>query len=297
MPRLDHLALNPRVLAVTFALATITGILAGLLPAVQLWRGHAAPTLRVSAPTTTGMRSMARWRGLLMAAEIAAALTLAVGAALLGQSLIRLARVDLGFESRDVLLFTVRLPETKYRDAAARVALVAEVERRVAAIPGVASAALANSSSAARRRIQPRADRRRRIGSRRQRPHGGIPGGERGLLRDAARSRWYAADSCRPRIAWARRRPRSLSTRHSRDATSPAAIQSASASSASRAFRPPSRTPSSPSSASFTMPAATGHARISHRRCITVGGAAGNASVDAGGGGRRPGPPPAIRAA
>jgi predicted permease len=144
MPRMDHLALNSRVLAVTFALATITGIVAGLLPAVQLWRGHAAPALRASALTTTGVRSLARWRGLLMAAEIAAALTLAVGAALLVQSLIRLARVDLGFQSRDVLLFTVRLPETKYRDAAARLAFMAEVERRVAAIPGVASAALAN---------------------------------------------------------------------------------------------------------------------------------------------------------
>jgi putative ABC transport system permease protein len=144
MPRLDHVALNPRVLAVTFALATVTGIVAGLLPAVQLRRGHAAPALRATALTATGGRSMARWRGLLMAAEIAAALTLAIGAALLVQSLIRLARVDLGFQSRDVLLFTVRLPDAKYRDAAARLAFMAEVERRVAAIPGVASAALAN---------------------------------------------------------------------------------------------------------------------------------------------------------
>jgi putative ABC transport system permease protein len=144
MPRMDHLALNPRVLSVTFALAAITGVVAGLLPTLQLSRDHAAPTLRASALTTTGVRSMARWRGLLMAAEIAAALTLAVGAALLVQSLIRLARVDLGFQSRDVLLFTVRLPETKYRDTAARLAFMAEVERRVAAIPGVASAALAN---------------------------------------------------------------------------------------------------------------------------------------------------------
>jgi putative ABC transport system permease protein len=144
MPGIDNLELNPRVLAVTFTLAVITGIVAGLLPAVQLWRGHAAPTLRASALTTTGLRSVARWRGVLMAAEIAAALTLAVGAGLLVQSLIRLANVELGFQSHDVLLFTVHPPETKYRDQAARLALMAEVERRVAAIPGVASAALAN---------------------------------------------------------------------------------------------------------------------------------------------------------
>ena len=144
MPRMDDFALNPRVLAVTFALAAITGIVAGLLPAVQLWRGDAAPTLRASALTTSGVRSVARWRGVLMAAEIAAALTLAVGAGLLVQSMMRLARVDLGYDAHDVLLFTVNPPNTKYRDEAAHVALFEEIERLVASIPGVASAAVAN---------------------------------------------------------------------------------------------------------------------------------------------------------
>ncbi len=144
MPRMDGVALSPRVLAFSFALAAITGIVAGLLPAVQLWRGATAPTLRASALTTSGVRSVARWRGLLMAAEIAAALTLAVGAGLLVQSMMRLAAVDLGFEAQGVLLFTVNPPHTKYRDEAARVALFEEIERRVASIPGVASAAVAN---------------------------------------------------------------------------------------------------------------------------------------------------------
>jgi predicted permease len=144
MPRMDDLAFSPRVLAFTFALATITGIAAGLLPAVQLWRGDAAPSLRATAATTSGARSIARWRGLLMSAEIAAALTLAVGAGLLVQTLMRLAAVDLGFQAQNVLLFTVAPPDTKYRDEAARVALFEEIERRVASIPGVASAAVAN---------------------------------------------------------------------------------------------------------------------------------------------------------
>jgi len=144
MPLMGDLAINGRVLAFSFALATITGTVAGLLPAVQLWRGDTAPTLRASALTTSGARSVARWRGLLMAAEIAAALTLAVGAALLVQSLLRLAAVDLGFASDRVLLFTVRPPDTKYPDDAARVALFEEIERRVAAIPGVEAAAVAN---------------------------------------------------------------------------------------------------------------------------------------------------------
>ncbi len=144
MPRMDGVALSPRVLAFSFVLAALTGIVAGLLPAVQLWRGATAPTLRASGLTTSGGRSVVRWRGLLMAAEIAAALTLAVGAGLLVQSMRRLAAVDLGFETKGVLLFTVNPPDTKYRDEAARVALFEEIERRVASIPGVAAAAVAN---------------------------------------------------------------------------------------------------------------------------------------------------------
>lgn len=144
MPRMDSVALSPRVLAITFAAAAMTGILAGLLPAVQLWRGNTAPTLRASAPTTSGVRSASRWRGLLVAAEIAAALTLAVGAGLLVQSLLRLSAVDLGFETQGVLLFTVDPPRKKYRNDAVRLAFLQEIERRVGSIPGVASAAIAN---------------------------------------------------------------------------------------------------------------------------------------------------------
>ena len=144
MPRMDDLALNPRVLAVTFALAAITGIVAGLLPAVQLWRGDAAPTLRASALTTSGVRSVARWRGLLMAAEIAAALTLAVGAGLLVQSMMRLARVDLGYEAHDVLLFTVQSAEHEVSRRGGARGTVRGDRAAVASIPGVASAAVAN---------------------------------------------------------------------------------------------------------------------------------------------------------
>ena len=72
-----------------------------------------------------------------MAAEIAAALTLAVGAGLLVQSLIRLASVDLGFQiARRAPRSPCDPPETKYRDEAARVAFFAEIERRVASMPG-----------------------------------------------------------------------------------------------------------------------------------------------------------------
>ena len=144
IPGLEHLGLNPRVLAVTIGLSLVTAIAAGVLPAVQMWHGDAAPTLRESALTTFGARSVARWRGMLMAAEIAAALMLAVGASLLVRSLLELTSVELGFRTR-VLMFMVRLPEARYRDETARRMFFEELERRAGGIAGVESIGAADA--------------------------------------------------------------------------------------------------------------------------------------------------------
>ena len=144
IPRLDHLAMSWRVLAMTIALSLITGVVAGLLPALHASRRATAATLKAAALTVSGTRSLMRWRGMLMAGEIAAALVLAVGAGLLVRSVTRLTAIDLGFETDKVLTMSVRLPETKYTTAAARATFFAELARRVEGIPGVRSTAFAN---------------------------------------------------------------------------------------------------------------------------------------------------------
>jgi len=144
MPRIEHLALNMRVVAVTSGLSLIAGMLAGLLPALQIWRGGLAPTLRGTAVTTSAAQSVARWRGLLMASEVAAALMLAVAAGLLIRSHLRLTNVDLGFQTDGVLTFTVLPPEPRYRDPGLRTLFFEEIERRIAAIAGVRSVATAD---------------------------------------------------------------------------------------------------------------------------------------------------------
>jgi putative ABC transport system permease protein len=107
-------------------------------------RGHTAPSLKSTELSVSGARSVMRWRGALMAAEIAAALVLAVGAGLLIRSLIRLNAVDLGFETERVLTLFVRLPEAKYGTQRARAAFFDELAPRVQAIPGVRRVAFAN---------------------------------------------------------------------------------------------------------------------------------------------------------
>jgi putative ABC transport system permease protein len=144
IPRLDHLAVSWRVLGMTFALSLVTGLVAGFLPALQASRRETASTLRATALTASGTRALMRWRGMLMAGEIAAALVLAVGAGLLVRSLVRLTSIDLGFETDRVLTLNVRLPETKYATAVSRATFFDELARRVEGIPGVRSVAFAN---------------------------------------------------------------------------------------------------------------------------------------------------------
>jgi predicted permease len=143
IPRLGELAVNTRVLGMTAALALITGVVAGLLPAFQASRrdvsGLDGSGLRVS-----GSGAVVRWRGLLLAGEIAAALVLAVGAGLLIRSLMRVNNVELGFETERVLTVNVRLPEAKYQSPDARHAFFDALSARVSLVPGVRSVAFAN---------------------------------------------------------------------------------------------------------------------------------------------------------
>ncbi len=144
IPRLDHLAVSPRVLGVTTLLSLVTGLVAGLLPALHASRRETATALKASDLSSSGARSVMRWRGVLMGGEIAAALVLAVGAGLLVRSLARLTSVDLGFETDRVLTLAVRLPETKYATPQLRAAFFEALERRVREIPGVEHVAFAN---------------------------------------------------------------------------------------------------------------------------------------------------------
>jgi predicted permease len=79
-----------------------------------------------------------------MAAEIAAAIVLAIGAGLLIRSLITISGVDLGFQTARVLTLRVALPPGRYPDAPARLAFFEELSTRAQRLPGVASTGFAN---------------------------------------------------------------------------------------------------------------------------------------------------------
>ena len=145
IPRLHGLTIDGRVLLFTLGLSLVTGVLSGLLPALALSRAGKAESLRVTESSGSSTGSVLRWRGVLTAAEIAAAIVLAVGAGLLIRSLVFISRVELGFQTERVLTLRVALPLARYPDAQARLAFFEQLSTRAQQLPGVATAGFANS--------------------------------------------------------------------------------------------------------------------------------------------------------
>jgi putative ABC transport system permease protein len=136
MPRLEDVAVDWRVLLFATALSLGTGILFGLLPALQLSRLDLNETLKDGAARTSGGRRHNAVRNVLVVSEVTLALVLLTGAGLLVNSLVRLNNVELGFNPSNAASMMVRL-SGEYRDDEARVRLFQRVIERVARLPGV----------------------------------------------------------------------------------------------------------------------------------------------------------------
>jgi predicted permease len=142
LPIALHATLDPAVLGWTSGLALLTGLIFGLLPAIAVTRGNTASFLKDdSARGTAGTRTGAV-RMVLVIVEIAAAVTLLVGAGLLVKSFAKLQAVSPGFSSDNVLTAQIALPRSRYPDAAAMVAFWSRAIDRSRAIPGVTAAGL-----------------------------------------------------------------------------------------------------------------------------------------------------------
>ncbi len=134
--RLATITIDRRVFGFTLLISLVTGLLFGLLPALQLSR----PDLNASLKEG-GRGSGIHGRGLrdaLMVSEVALAIVLLIGAGLLIRSFVKLLNVDPGYRAENLL--TARLALTpRYRDNAQRVQFYEQVLQRLAALPGVTS--------------------------------------------------------------------------------------------------------------------------------------------------------------
>jgi predicted permease len=139
LPRADTIQVDARVLLFALAAALGCGLLAGLLPALQLSIGGTANALRDAGPRLLGGRSGRRLHQGLVVAEIALAVMLLSGAGLLIRSLVRVQTTGRGFDSANVLLLQIDLPAS-YDNRAKVAAFFTEALQRIRALPGVVAA-------------------------------------------------------------------------------------------------------------------------------------------------------------
>ncbi|MCM2255133.1 MAG: ABC transporter permease [Vicinamibacteria bacterium] len=136
-PRIDEVSLDLSVLAFTFAVSLVTGLVFGLLPALQTARHDHAETLKDGGRGGSGGPERSRARAALVVAEVALSLVLLVGAGLMSKSFLQLLDADPGFDPKGVLTMTVGLPQAKYPEEAQRAAFFEQVLARLQGTPGV----------------------------------------------------------------------------------------------------------------------------------------------------------------
>jgi predicted permease len=128
--------LNAPVIAFTAAVSIITGLVFGIVPAMQSTRPDLVTELRNNSGKLSGSRSAARFRTTLVTAQIALSMALLISAGLFIKSLNNISRVDLGIDIDNITQFGITPGRSGY-DSSRTDALYTRVEQELAAIPGV----------------------------------------------------------------------------------------------------------------------------------------------------------------
>ncbi len=141
IPRSKEISLDWRVLAFTIGLSFVTGVLFGLVPALQAGVVDVHETLKESGRGTSGKHWL---RSSLVVVEVATTLVLLVGAGLMIRSFYRLQKVNPGFSYDHLTSFTVSLPPKKYESAESIEGFYNRLMENLRALPGVESTAAAS---------------------------------------------------------------------------------------------------------------------------------------------------------
>jgi predicted permease len=143
-PRLAETSIDLTTLGFTTLIALGTGIVFGLVPALQGARGTTQESLKEGSHGSTSGSGRLRLRRVLVTAEVALSLLLLVGAGLLIKSFMQLQQVNAGFDSEGVLTMRVVLPAARYPQPEQVRNFYRELRRRVSALPGVTQVGASN---------------------------------------------------------------------------------------------------------------------------------------------------------
>ena len=136
IPRLSEISIDLRVLAFTFGISLVTGVLFGMIPALQASRPDLNDALKEGSRGSTGGRSRTL-RNVFVVTEVALALILLIGAGLMIRSFMQLQSVETGFNAENVLTMRAQLPKKKYPEPHNVVDFFKQAQDRIATIPGV----------------------------------------------------------------------------------------------------------------------------------------------------------------
>lgn len=142
LPGWHRMGVSGVVFGYTVLLAAVSGVLAGILPAWQTSRGDVNETLKEGGRTGTAGASRHRLRNLLVGSEVALALVLLIGAAIMARGLNVISKPIANLQGEQVLTMKVTLPDSKYGTKAAWGSFYEDVRRRIRQTSGVESAAV-----------------------------------------------------------------------------------------------------------------------------------------------------------
>ena len=142
---LPSIGIDGTVLLFAFGLSLLSGLLFGLAPAIQAARPNLNDPLKQDSARSTGGRFGRIVRISLVVAEVAVALLVVMGAALLARSFAGILGTDPGFKPEGVMTLKLSLPEGRYGTPMAVEQLARQVRERIESLPGVRSATVATS--------------------------------------------------------------------------------------------------------------------------------------------------------
>ena len=154
VPMLADVTLDSQVLGFSILLTTCVGLLVGILPALGLSRQDRAQVTRGSRRTSSASKQSARYRELLIVAEVALACALLIVGGLLLQSFRNVMDVEIGFDAAEVTAWQLNAGRS-FEDDAGRNAYFEQLRDRVAAVSGVESAGLVDAIPFGRNRTWP----------------------------------------------------------------------------------------------------------------------------------------------
>ena len=137
IPGWHNVGINQTVFLFTLIVSVVSGLLFGLVPAIQSTKTDFNESLKEGGKGTSGKSSHNRARNTLVVAEVALSMVLLIGAGLMIRSFVEMLRSDLGINPTNVLTMEVSLPKEKYAKAEPRLNFYDQLLERLEALPGV----------------------------------------------------------------------------------------------------------------------------------------------------------------